>query len=324
MIGLAACFGEDEMVIPHTPGDEQTFTYNKSIYTTQSFFDLGTNSIVEENPNGEWILRFASQAGDWHVGINSADYWAVYNSGSSDPDSVQDNPVTGDWNFDSSSGEPDSTAFAGWILFTEEDTIYSNIIYLLGKYDGIRYTAVSALQLLSVDESGYSFRLKDWPAGDWMIHTALKDPSYNYQYMSNGNGVQWLQVEPPREMWDLQFTQYGSILFTDDGIPTPYYVRGTLLNRNGVMAALDSVNSFADISFEDISGYDFSSRADIIGHEWKSVEVDVNSNTAVYTVNTDYTYIIKDSDGFYYKLRFISYYNDLGQKGFPVFEHIRL
>ena len=68
----------------------------------------------------------------------------------------------------------------------------------------------------------------------------------------------------------------------------------------------------------------FSRRGDFIGHEWKDVEVDVNSNTAVYVVNSDKIYIVKDTEGFYYKLRFISYYNELGEKGFPVFEHKRL
>ncbi|KKK85378.1 hypothetical protein LCGC14_2773880, partial [marine sediment metagenome] len=36
------------------------------------------------------------------------------------------------------------------------------------------------------------------------------------------------------------------------------------------------------------------------------------------------TYIIRDTEDFFYKMRFISYYNDLGEKGYPVIEHSRL
>jgi len=324
MVGLPACFEEDTIVPAHIPGDEKTFVFEKSIYTTTSFFDLGTNSIMDENDNGDWVLKFGSRPGDWHIGVNSSDYWAVYNSGTTIPDSVPANPELEYWVFDNSSGDPDSTATAGWVQFSGEDTLYSNSIYLLGKYDGIGYTPIKALQFLFVDESGYVFRIGDPPAGNWTELEVPKEPSLNYQYLFSDDSGEVLQVEPDKDIWDLQFTQYGSIIFTDDGIPTPYYVRGVLLNRNRVAAAVDSLNSFADITIKDVAGYSFSTREDIIGYEWKSVEVDVNSNTAVYTVNTDYTYIIRDTEEFYHKLRFISYYNDLGEKGFPVIDHIRL
>jgi hypothetical protein len=323
IMGLAGCFEEDLRVTPHTPGDENTFAWEKSIYTTQSYFDLGTNSIMKDNDNGEWVLRFGSQTGDWHVGVNSADYWGVYNSMTREMDSVG-TPALEDWIFDRSSGDPDSTAFAGWVRFAGEDTLYSGYLYLLGKYDGIGYTPLYALQFLSVDASGYVFRIMDWPDGNWTEYEVPKESAYNYQYMSAGGSGEVLTLEPDRNMWDLHFTQYGSIIYTNDGIPTPYYVRGVLLNRNGVAAALDSVVSFADITYEDIATYSFSTREDLIGYEWKSVEVDVNSNTAVYTVNTDFTYIIRDTEGFYHKLRFVLYYNDLGEKGYPVIEHTRL
>ena len=97
-----------------------------------------------------------------------------------------------------------------------------------------------------------------------------------------------------------------------------------MLNRYGVIAALDTINTFADITIENLPEYSFSQREDIIGYEWKSVAVDENSGTAVYTVNSNFIYIIRDNEEFYYKLRFISFYNDMGEKGFPVIEHVRL
>ena len=43
---LGGCFEEDEKVLPHVPGDELSFSFEKSIYTNQSYFDLSTNSIL--------------------------------------------------------------------------------------------------------------------------------------------------------------------------------------------------------------------------------------------------------------------------------------
>jgi hypothetical protein len=321
---LVSCFEEDKPVPAHVPGDEQSFEFEKSIYYSQSFFDLGTNSIVSENGNSDWVLRFAARTGDWHVGINSADYWGVYHTGTTNPDSIPVNPEVSKWIFDHSSGDPDSSAFAGWVKFTELDTSYTEEIYLLGKYDGITYKATWSLQLYMVNDSLYRFRMRGITANEWTEFEIPKSSSHNYKYFTTSSNGKMVEIEPDQDLWDLQFTQYGSIIFTDEGEPTPYYVRGVLLNRHIVSVAVDSVTAFAHISFEDIAGYSFSRQQDIIGYEWKSVEVDVNSNTAVYTVRPGIIYIILDTEGFFYKFRFVSYYNDLGEKGFPIVEHLRL
>jgi hypothetical protein len=322
---LAGCFEEDERVAPHIPGDEQSFAFDKSIYFNQSYFDLGTNSILAENGNAEWVLRFGAQAGDWHIGINAANYWGVYPVQSDDPDSIpENNPPPEEWVFDHSGGDPDSSAFAGWVNFTEEDTAYSNHFYLLGTYDGIAYKASWVLQFFHVDDSTYRFRMRPVSSLEWQDFKIPKSPFHNHTYFHTSESGKLVQIEPDQDLWDLQFTQYGSILYTNDGVPTPYFVRGVLLNRHRVSAAVDTVRAFADITYEDLEGYSFSRQQDFIGYEWKDVEVDVNSNTAVYTVVPGITYIIMDTEGFYYKLRFVSYYNDLGEKGFPGIEHLRL
>ena len=38
----------------------------------------------------------------------------------------------------------------------------------------------------------------------------------------------------------------------------------------------------------------------------------------------DMNYVIRDRDGFFYKLRFIDFNNDMGEKGYPKFEYVRL
>jgi len=321
----AGCFEEDEKVPPHIPGDEQHFAFDKSIYFTQSYFDLSSNSILAENGNAEWVLRFAAQARDWHIGVNSGNYWGVYNTGTDNPDSIPDNnPAPEEWIFDHSSGDLDSSAFAGWVNFAAEDTTYTNNIYLLGTYDGLSFKASWAVQFTHVDESCYKFRMRAVTGVDWQDFEISKSQFHNYQHFTTSGGGQQVQIEPDRDLWDLQFTQYGTIIFTNEGVPTPYYVRGVLMNRHMVSAAVDSLKAFVDITFEDVAGYRFSRQQDFIGYEWKDVEVDINSGTAVYTVIPGITFIIMDTEGFFYKLRFVSYSNGPSERGFPVFEHLRL
>ena len=62
---------------------------------------------------------------------------------------------------------------------------------------------------------------------------------------------------------------------------------------------------------------DFSSNRNIIGYDWKTFDIDAG----YYTVNENIVYIIKNVDDFYFKLRFIDFYDDNGAKGTPTFEY---
>jgi hypothetical protein len=75
-----------------------------------------------------------------------------------------------------------------------------------------------------------------------------------------------------------------------------------------------------DITREHALELEFSSRADVIGYDWKYY----NFDAGVYTVVPDMNYVIRDRDGFFYKLRFIDFNNDVGEKGYPKFEFVRL
>ena len=62
--------------------------------------------------------------------------------------------------------------------------------------------------------------------------------------------------------------------------------------------------------------YNYSTQRDIIGFNWKTFDFD----TQVYTINSSMNYIIQSENGIFYKLRFIDFYNNSGEKGYPKFE----
>jgi hypothetical protein len=92
-------------------------------------------------------------------------------------------------------------------------------------------------------------------------------------------------------------------------------VRGALINETGVEVAVDTTLWFRDITIENADSLTFSQKRDVIGHEWKYY------NNEDYVIDTLYNFIIKDKQGFYYKLKFVGYHNEMNQPGYPVFEY---
>ena len=82
------------------------------------------------------------------------------------------------------------------------------------------------------------------------------------------------------------------------------------------MAATDTINKFTDIDLNMIDQYNFTDMQNEIGYDWKKY----NFTSQNYTVNSEITYIISDVDNRYFKLHFIDFYNDNGEKGSPKFE----
>ena len=268
-------------------------------------------------------LAFECSPEGYRVRINSSDFLAIAQTGTSDIDSAFSVHAGLSWNTDDSDGDPDSTAIGDWVQFDNGTSSYSKQVYLLGKYDGISHSIQYKLQFIYVDEFSYRMIIADPFEEGADTLSIIKDPKVNsIQYSVESKQV--MQLEPFKDEWDVLFCQYHTILFTDDGIAAPYYVRGVLLNPNHVEAALDTTVRFEQVDYEYAMIQEFSGTQDAIGHDWKSVEVDEGSNSAEYKVRPGYSYIIRDTDNVYYKFRFKSYFNQLGEKGYPKFEYARL
>jgi hypothetical protein len=319
-----SCFEEDQLVPPYTlPDGVDTLSIQKSIYDYQVYFDFSTGTVVSENANNEWVLSFECVDSGYHIRINSSDLWGICRTGSTDMDAVFTANPEYSWKADRSDGNLDSTAVGSWVSFIDGLPSYTNEVYLLGKYDGLTYNLAKKLQFIDVNEEAFTFLINDPELSDADTIKVFKDNRFNYkQFSIDGNKV--IQLEPEKDQWDILFEQYFTILFTDDSIPAPYYVRGVLLNPNRVEAALDTTIHFLDIDYKTAIQHSFSSAQDAIGHDWKSVQVDEASNSAEYKVRPGYSYLVRDTNNDLYKLRFKSYFNKAGLKGYPSFEFARL
>jgi hypothetical protein len=62
----------------------------------------------------------------------------------------------------------------------------------------------------------------------------------------------------------------------------------------------------------------------MIGYEWKQINGDVTSGDITYTAQSGWTYLVRNREGLFFKMRFIDFYNNQGKKGYPTFEFQRL
>ena len=135
--------------------------------------------------------------------------------------------------------------------------------------------------------------------------------------MSLVEGGIYKSLEPASNAWDLKFTQY-TFFFIEEN--TNYLVTGLLLNRNNTMAIMDEEVNYEDIDKEMAESYTLKENIDVPGYNWKGFSLDANE----YTVYFNKNYIIRSSSGFYYKLRFLDWYNDEGEVGHAKFEYQKL
>jgi hypothetical protein len=322
MFALTSCFEKDEALAP-SQWDGQGFAFSESIYTSQFYYSLSSNSIRAKNNNEAWDLSFEASANGWHIRINSANLLGVRNTHSLNFDQTSFPSSSNKWMYDKSDGNPDSTAIGKWVDTSGVSNTYTNEVYLIGKYDGIDYLPIKKIVFTMVNDTSYQLKYADLNGDNFHQLAIKKDASYNQVYYSFTSHSP-VSVEPARNSWDLLFTQYTTTLYTDQGVAIPYFVRGVLINPYHVEAILDSVHTFSSITLSLTSTMVFSQKQDVIGHDWKSVEIDQQANTAKYAVREKYTFIIRDVGGVLYKLKFTSFFNDSRTPGYPSFIFLKL
>jgi hypothetical protein len=316
LLSLNGCFIEDQPVAPHQPGDESYIQLTDNIYDYQIYFDLGSESTVSLYPNNHYHLAFECGEFGWIIRLNTSDNHKICRTGSTHFDEVTAIPDSADWIYDSSDGNHDSTAIGTWVDTTGQIFQYSNEVYLIGQFNGINYEVTRNLLFLSVDANRYIFRAAKLNGDDSQEITVLKSDDYDYIFYNLI--LNQVAEQPARDAWDFLFASYTTKLYTNDGIPTPYNVRGIFINESQTIAAMDTLFEFQEINFDNLDSLTFTTQRDIIGHDWKYY------NGEDYVVRPHMNFVLRDQAGYYYKFRFTRYHNDLDVKGFPGFELQRL
>ncbi len=299
----------------------ETYEAALSIYDYQIFFDLESNTTAGVNEIVDWQLAFQSDYEGKEIRINGGDNLAIATTSSKQFDSIFPAKSTNyTWLFDRASGNPDSTAVGEW--FDTEEGTSDSIVYILGQNDGTFYNGFAKLQFFPFGNDAYIIKVGDLDSPKGRSDTVFKNNLVNY-VTYNIHQMEVADIEPPRNEWDLLLTQYSDILFTEDGIPTPYSVRGVLLNpyqTSALVLKLEDPTYFDSINLPFALSQNFSDALNTIGYDWKSVEINENQNTALYGIRQNIIYLVKTAQNNYFKLRFIGYNNEVGERGYPAFE----
>ena len=302
---LISCDRGELPIAPHDPGDVLTTVIPmESDYRNQLFYDLGSNSVVSSNIKTDWDIALESSIEGYHVFLNSARGGGVWKIDGNHFDSLFVPDLSEDyWRWDSPSGNIDSTAVG--------DYRGKDIYFVINRgYNASgNHTGYRKMRIDSVNSQGYMMRIASLDNALDTIFWIYKDVSSRRIHLTFSD-YETVVIDPDRFAWDLLFSQYTHVF----GDTMAYLVTGCLINTENISVAVDTVNLFSEINYDIIGGYVFSNRLNVIGYNWKEYQ------DGSYVIFPDINYIIKDVEGLYFKLHFIDFYNELGQKGFPTFE----
>ena len=301
-----SCEQQELPIAPHNSGEIKIQQIDMSSdYRYQVFYDLGTSSSISQNLKVSWDLQFESSVDGFHILLNSSTFSALsYIDNLSFSDTITTSNLI--WNWDNPNGNLDSSAFGDYRLksgFFVVDRGYNVNASLRG---------FKKMKIDTVTNEFYQITYANLDNSDFNSLKIYKDPVVAFTSFSFvQNDI--VNIQPPIDDWDLIFTQYTH-LFNDPN--TPAYLVTGVLNNLDIMVARDTSYDFSEISYDMISSFSFATESDIIGYDWKNY----SHSSGSFTINSNINYIIKDRQQKYFKLRFIDYYNDAGDKGYPKFE----
>ena len=319
----SACFKEDDPL--PAPSLQSTMVEMNEYYLYQVYFDLNSNREVARNEKNDWDIGFESADSSWRITLNTSAFMMAANSNQTELEMVTDTSGLV-WKFDKSDGNPDSTALGDWMQISENDTVYHNHVYVLNRgYDHLgNLRGLRKIIFTHVDLNSYSFKYADMDGENYNEFLIEKADSVNCVHFSFEEGGHQINFEPMFLSWDILFTQYTTLLYTNEGEPYPYLVTGVLTNYDRIEVAIDSAIDFETIDLSYAKNLEYNRNKDGIGYDWKELEGDVNTGNVYYEIVEGRTYIIRNRFGLYAKFRFISFYNNEGKKGYPSFQYLFL
>lgn len=279
-----------------------------SDYLYQSYFDLGTNSFVKTTVQNDWEIAFDCEG--VAIVLNSSTFMQGATLETTDF-SVEPDVKTLEFRAYYPSAPVDSLPFRD-LINSDKVGIVDLGIFKNGTSRGHRKIKVG----YNETDQTYTLRYAKLDGSKEGSVKIKKNPKKNWaEYNMSLNTA--IDASPEKNAYDLYFGQY-TYQFYDPY--TPYLVVGVLSNPNQVLVAVESDKTFGAITLESVSQMDFSDLPDKIGYEWKYYSFD----DAEYIVNSEITYVIKDTEGIYYKLRFLDFYDQFGVKGHPKFQFQQL
>jgi len=302
----------------------------------QVYFDFGSNTQTEIQRDS-WDLRFYCKD-EFRVSLNTSVYMATKSLDVTDINAVNTVSVQNLFNtvtvgtfeannveyVDDFDGDIFNTAISEISEIDSENKIYLlNLGYAVGTdIPQIGSTTVTGdhrgwkkIRILKQNDK-YLLQYADLDDTTFQEAIIEKDNNYNFTFFSfNTNTI--VDVEPEKKNWDICFTVFtnefpgfGTYGFTD------FISSNNLQNVMSYSVSIDDFN-FDDFLQTDIVEENFIPSQTAIGSSWR---IGGGPGSAPQTTN-DFFFILKDTKGFTFKLKFSTLTNTEGERGFPQFKY---
>lgn len=270
-------------------------------YVDEVFFSL-KNGIVKTAPRNTWDIAFYTQAFSAGIIINDGAGVALYAYPKAGADGWNDFDTTGmstwtplfnnttSWEEGAfnrnASGHPDY----GWGVYNmNSHDVNGDSLFLIKPIDGV-YRKLNIVKKMS-SQNKYIIRYANLDGTNDNTDTLDVSPYINRLNMAFSFTTGIVDREPLMVEWDLLFTRYYALVQN-----TPYPVNGVLQKPQISVAQVENVAP----GFTDFAGMTFLSDADVIGHDWKTI----NMQTFQWEISDSLAYFIKAQDSAVYKLVF--------------------
>lgn len=321
---LSGCFRPDVPLQPFKGGGEASVqevpmaiidpAIDDTRYGNQVFLDLSSGDLTVRDRTS-WDIAVEADPGGNAIILNTANYM---HAGFSDDKTFGEAWADAELEdlvmlFDTATGDLDHTAIGNWQEHTDR-------VYLIDRGLDLQFESRGWKQLLidSVNQESYFLQSANLDGSEITSFEIPRSESTSFTFVSLETH-QVVPVSPEKGSWDLVF-QYYAYRYPD-GIP--YWLTGALLNPFRVEAAMIPVGTaeWDALTLADTSLVDFTSDRDVIGFDWKEY---LFGPPARFVTYPEKIYLLKDTEGYFFKLRFLDFYNKEGYKGFPRIEYAYL
>lgn len=306
---VSAC-AKDEIPVAYVAPDLQQGTFITQIemssdYRYRTYYDLESDSVVARHRKKDWDLGFSSGETDSRIRLNSSKLMSVWRVDDVPFEEIQSLQGEGPF-YDAADGS--EAALDEWL--TGEG------IYIIDRGIDAEGNLMGRVKIELLGMNASSFDLRYAVLGGSVIYevTVPKDTTVNMVMLSFDDGVQWL--EPAKEDWDILFTHYT--LFFEDLFGqqnVQYLVAGALINPYLVEAQDLDLTDFDAIDAPYLQSIEMSVAEDVIGYDWKEFTLVGESYSIV-----ENAFGIHTVEGNQYKLQFMSFLDENGDRGAPTFQ----
>lgn len=302
----------------------------------QVYVDLSTQQQIAINRTS-WDLGFYS-GNQYRVVLNGSVYMAAAQLEATNIDNVTEadvinlQPLVAVGTFDPANlayvdnpnGDIDGTAIAA---VSENDA--DNHVYLVNMGYEVGTEVPNPGSIAIAGESRGWMKIRVLRSGDDYVlqYAGLNDTSHQTVTISKNAAVNFsffslvnnsiVQVEPQKTKWDLNFTVFTNEI---EGAGSYGFADFVAANRkggvSGYMVEVSDI-AYADFTIDNIQNSNFDIDQRFIGSNWRFG----GGPDTLPTLNETVYYIVKDTDGNIYKLRFTALLNDDGVRGYPAFEY---